>query len=56
MEGPMIQRSLPFDPTSEHRLPPAKWARGIRIVYGTILLLLALWPALLVAALVAFII
>jgi hypothetical protein len=36
----MIRRSLPYDPTEEHRLTRAKWARGFAIVYGTILLLL----------------
>jgi len=36
----MIHRSLSYDPTTEHRLTRAKWARGVAIVYGTILLLL----------------
>lgn len=36
----MIHRSLPYHPTTEHRLTRAKWARGFGVVYGTILLLL----------------
>lgn len=36
----MIHRSLSYDPTAEHRLTRAKWARGFGVVYGTILLLL----------------
>jgi flagellin-like protein len=36
----MIHRSLSYDPTPEHRLTRAKWARGVSIIYGTILLLL----------------
>ena len=36
----MIHRSLSYDPTTEHRLTRAKWARGFGVVYGTILLLL----------------
>ena len=36
----MMHRSLCYDPTPEHRLTRAKWARGFGIVYGTILLLL----------------
>jgi hypothetical protein len=36
----MIHRSLSYDPTTEHRLTRAKWARKFGIVYGTILLLL----------------
>lgn len=41
----MIHRSLPYDPTPEHRLTRAKWARGVAIVYGTILLLLVTFIA-----------
>ena len=40
MERMMIPRSLCYDPTPEHRLSRAKWARGFGVVYGTILLLL----------------
>jgi hypothetical protein len=40
MEWTMIHRSLSYDPTTEHRLTRAKWARGFGVVYGTILLLL----------------
>ena len=36
----MIHRSLSYEPTPEHRLSRAKWARGVAVVYGTILLLL----------------
>jgi hypothetical protein len=36
----MIHRSLSYDPTTEHRLTRAKWARGFGVVYGTVLLLL----------------
>jgi hypothetical protein len=36
----MIHRSLPYELTPEDRLTRAKWARGVGIIYGTILLLL----------------
>jgi len=36
----MIDRSPLHDPTPEDRLTRAKWARGVGIIYGTILLLL----------------
>jgi hypothetical protein len=36
----MSRRSLPYDPTPEHQLTRAKWARGFGIVYGTVGLLL----------------
>jgi hypothetical protein len=36
----MMYRSLGYDPTPEDRATRAKWARGVGIVYGTILLLL----------------
>jgi hypothetical protein len=36
----MIHRSPPYEPTPEDRLIRAKWARGVGIIYGTILLLL----------------
>jgi len=41
----MIHRSLSYDPTPEHRLTHAKWARGVAIVYGAILLLLLTFVA-----------
>jgi len=41
----MIHRSPPYDLTSEDRLTRAKWARGVAIVYGTILLLLVTFIA-----------
>ena len=41
----MIHRSLPYEPTAEHRLTPARWERGVVIVYGTILLLLLTFVA-----------
>jgi hypothetical protein len=40
MERTMIHRPLSYEPTIEHRLTRAKWARGFGVVYGTILLLL----------------
>lgn len=33
-------RPLRYDPTPEHRLTHAKWARGVGIVYGSVVLLL----------------
>ncbi len=41
----MIHRSLSYDLTSEDRVTRAKWARGVAIVYGTILLLLVTFIA-----------
>jgi hypothetical protein len=41
----MVHRSLPYNATNEHRTTRAKWARGVAIVYGTILLLLAFGAA-----------
>ena len=41
----MIHRSLPYEPTAEHRLTRAKWERGVAIVYGTILPLLLTFVA-----------
>jgi hypothetical protein len=36
----MSYRSFLYNPTPEDRLTQAKWARGVAIFYGTILLLL----------------
>jgi hypothetical protein len=40
MEGTMIHRSLPYDPTPEDRLTRTKWARRVGIFYSCALLLL----------------
>jgi len=40
MEDTMTHRHLPYHLTAEDRLTCAKWARGVAIVYGSVLLLI----------------